>query len=100
MQTGWVCSPTNVWTYGADGETHSVGYDANGNKLSVTDHWAESRRWGYDNRNRATRVTDPLNQSTSTAYDVANNKTQVTLWARITTPSRPANPSTLAPAPT
>ncbi len=79
VQTGWTCSPSNVWTDGADGETHSVSYDANGNKLSVTDPLGRVTTMGYDNRNRATRVTDPLNHSTYTAYDVANNKTQVTL---------------------
>lgn len=50
------------------GTSQSFGYDAYGNRTSVTDELGHTTRYEYDDYNRVTKVTNHLNQPTTTSY--------------------------------
>jgi RHS repeat-associated protein len=50
------------------GTFQSFGYDAYGNRTSVTDELGHTIRYEYDDYNRVTKVTNHLNQATTTSY--------------------------------
>jgi len=66
---------------GPEAETHSVTYDANGQKSSSTDPLGRVTTYDYDDRNRLWKTNETVNTSmprtTETLYDVAGNKTLV-----------------------
>ncbi|WP_308190751.1 FG-GAP-like repeat-containing protein [Streptomyces sp. HPF1205] len=53
--------------------TTSYGYDANGNRTTVTDPSGATTVTGYDALNRVVSVTDPLGHVTKTSYDGNDN---------------------------
>ncbi|MFJ3539051.1 FG-GAP-like repeat-containing protein [Streptomyces sp. NPDC090109] len=53
--------------------TTSYGYDANGNRTTVTDPTGTVTTTGYDDLGRATSITNALNQTTRTTYDGNDN---------------------------
>lgn len=53
--------------------TTSYGYDANGNRTTVTDPTGAITTTGYDALGRATSVTNALNQVTRSTYDGNDN---------------------------
>ncbi|MCF6521540.1 RHS repeat protein [Streptomyces sp. JJ36] len=65
---------------GADPADHTTtyGYDANGNRTSVTGPTGAVTTTAYDDVDRAVRVTDPLGNVTRYAYDAEDNLTRVT----------------------
>lgn len=56
----------------AEGETVSLGYDANGNPASVTDA-AGTTYLPHDSLGRPSSVTDPTNRTTTFGYDAEHN---------------------------
>jgi RHS repeat-associated protein len=87
-QTGLIQLPGTALGHfeppGAYAETHSVTYDANGQKSSSTDSRGRVTTYGYDLRNRLETTTEPKRQDqpaypvTRLEYDRAGNKTKVT----------------------
>ncbi len=75
---GLYITATNQWVWSLGSGTFTYGYDAVGNKTTVTDPLNHTTTSTYDNRNRVYTVTDPLSQITTTLYDYANNKTKIT----------------------
>ncbi len=57
--------------------TTIYGYDANGNRQTVTDAKTQTTRFDYDAVDRLSGTTDPLNHTTQYVYDAAGNQTQV-----------------------
>jgi RHS repeat-associated protein len=55
------------------GNITSYGYDANGNRTSVTNARSKVTTYAYDAHNRLQSVTDPLGRITSYEYDDASN---------------------------
>jgi RHS repeat-associated protein len=51
------------------GNVTNISYDANGNRIAVTDPMGKITRFGYDAMNRLVSVTDPAGSITSFAYD-------------------------------
>lgn len=60
------------------GRTTSYGYDANGNRTSMTDPAGHTTTYTFDAANRLTEVTDPAGNTTTTSYDPVGNVTAVT----------------------
>ncbi|MFF4219382.1 FG-GAP-like repeat-containing protein [Streptomyces nondiastaticus] len=58
--------------------TTSYGYDANGNRTTVTDPTGAVTTTSYDSLGRPVSVTDPLKHVTKTTYDAADNIATVT----------------------
>jgi RHS repeat-associated protein len=58
--------------------TWAYGYDASGNRTSLTDPLGHETDYAYDALNRLTSVTDPLTHATSYGYDADGNLTSVT----------------------
>ena len=57
--------------------TTSLGYDAVGNKITVTDANSNVTTYAYDSRNRLTTLTDPLAHNTVFGYDSGGNRITV-----------------------
>ncbi len=55
-----------------------IGYDAAGNRISITDAEGRLTQYRYDTLDRLVEVIDPLGQSTAFAYDVRDNLVAVT----------------------
>jgi RHS repeat-associated protein len=51
-----------------NGTSQSFGYDAYGNRTSVSDELQHTTLYEYDDYNRVTKVTNPMNQATITSY--------------------------------
>jgi RHS repeat-associated protein len=62
----------------AFGKTVSYGYDANGNRTSITYPGGKVVLYTYDSLNRMTAVTDWLGGVTSYSYDTAGNLSHTT----------------------
>ncbi len=56
--------------------TIGYGYDANGNRLSMSTPWG-SFSYQYDQLNRLTRITNPQGRQFSFAYDANGRRTQL-----------------------
>ena len=86
---------THQWVYdtlsrlsqsiGAAGQTTALGYDANGNRTSITDPLNRVTTYAYDALNRLVSETDPLSGSTGYSYDALDHLLAVTDPANLTT---------------
>jgi RHS repeat-associated protein len=70
---------------GAAGQTTTFGYDANGNRTSITDPLGRVTTYAYDALNRVVAETDPLAGSTGYSYDALDHLLAVTDPANLTT---------------
>ncbi len=70
---------------GAQNQTTSYGYDANGNRLTTTDAANSTTTSAFDALNRVISITDPLNGDTTYGYDNQGNLASVTDANGITT---------------
>jgi RHS repeat-associated protein len=61
------------------GRTIGYTYDANSNRLSMTDPAGGVTRYTYNQVNLPTAITDPLDRTTSYAYDNLRRRTGLTL---------------------
>jgi RHS repeat-associated protein len=62
----------------AAGNSVSYGYDANGNRFSLTNTRGKVTTYAYDSNNRLTSATDALSRTTTYGYDVAGRRTSRT----------------------
>jgi YD repeat-containing protein len=71
-----------------DHETYvrtEYSYDANGNRLTITDGNGHVTDFAYDALNRLTSETDPLGHTTAYDYDAVGNRTELTDASGFTT---------------
>jgi YD repeat-containing protein len=68
-----------------DTTTTTYGYDAQGNRISITDPLGRTTTFGYDALNRPNRTTDPYNGSTKTGFDALDQIRQITDPRNLTT---------------
>jgi len=66
-----------IQSVGAQNQTTSFGYDANGNQLTVTDAANATTTSAFDALNRVISVTDPLNGVSSYDYDTQGHLASV-----------------------
>jgi YD repeat-containing protein len=65
--------------------TTTYGYDAQGNRTSITDPLGRTTTFGYDALNRLNRTTDPSSGSTKTGFDALDQIRQITDPRNLTT---------------
>jgi RHS repeat-associated protein len=76
---------TSLATAQTQGATYTFKYDAQGNRISVTDPLGHSTGMGYDALNRLNRIIDPNGGTTQTSYDPLNQIRQITDPRKLTT---------------
>ncbi|MGH8613902.1 MAG: hypothetical protein ACREYF_18235 [Gammaproteobacteria bacterium] len=62
---------------GGEGQERSYGYDANGNRITLTDGRGHETSFAFDALNRLLASTDPEHGITEYTYDALDNLTQV-----------------------
>ena len=80
----------------SDGTTRNVtaiGYNANGQRTSMSDRGATAWAWTYDSAGRLTSVTDDNGQIVSYGYDTRNNLTAITYPGTAKTVTRDFDPA-------
>jgi RHS repeat-associated protein len=65
--------------------TTTYGYDAQGNRTSITDPLGRTTTFSYDALNRLNRTTDPYNGSIKTEFDALDQIRQITDPRNLTT---------------